>query len=87
MHLKGQHQVPCVVLSHLLSLCRADTDLRVDYYCSKWAWDAPCKPFSKESIANFKDASRKVCLCICPVTRALKVTQEKTLVCRTCVRS
>uniref|UniRef100_A0A383VDD3 Glycoside hydrolase family 42 N-terminal domain-containing protein n=1 Tax=Tetradesmus obliquus TaxID=3088 RepID=A0A383VDD3_TETOB len=37
----------------------ADTDLRVDYYCSKWAWDAPCKPFTKKSIASFRDAMRK----------------------------
>jgi hypothetical protein len=39
---------------------RADTNLRVDYYCSKWAWDSPCKPFSKESVARFKDGMRKV---------------------------
>lgn len=32
----------------------ADASLSVDYFCAKWAWDAPCAPFNASVVAAFR---------------------------------
>lgn len=41
----------------------ASTDLRVDYYCAKWKWDAPCEPFALNVTANFR-AGLQACFAV-----------------------
>lgn len=44
--------------------CRPDawaSNQTVDYYCSRWEWDASCEPFSAATIQRFA-AGFKACL-------------------------